>query len=259
MMETETKHKTNKESTSSPSKVIVEMEHVKKSFGDNHVLKDINLTIHSGENVVVLGKSGTGKSVLIKCMVRLLQHDEGKLMVLGEDIAELSDDEMNAVRKKIGFVFQNSALYDSMTVGDNLRFPLRDVRNQPSEEKDQLVKEALNSVGLEDAADLMPSELSGGMRKRIGLARTMILKPELMLYDEPTAGLDPVNAKEISKLITKVQKEQQTTSLIITHDIECARITSDRILVLREGEFVAEGKFKELEKSEDDWVRSFFE
>ncbi len=234
------------------------MKHVKKSFKDNHVLRDINLTIRSGENVVVLGKSGTGKSVLIKCLVRLLKHDDGELLVFGNNISDMEEDELNDLRRRIGFVFQNSALYDSMTVGENLLFPLRDI-DQTSEEKDKLVSEALKSVGLEDSAKLMPSELSGGMRKRIGLARTMILKPELMLYDEPTAGLDPVNAREISKLIIEVQKEYKTTSLIITHDIECARITANRVLVLKEGEFVAEGTFKELEGSEDKWVRSFFE
>ncbi len=258
-MESAVKNIKEKKAAGNSAEVMVEMKHVKKSFKDNHVLQDVNLTIHSGENVVVLGKSGTGKSVLIKCLVRLLKHDDGELLVFGKNMAEMEDDELNELRKKIGFVFQHSALYDSMTVGENLRFHLRDQRNQSSEEKDKLVHEALRSVGLEDSVDLMPAELSGGMRKRIGLARTMILKPELMLYDEPTAGLDPVNAREISKLILEVQQEYKTTSLIITHDIECARITANRILVLKEGKFEAEGTFEELEKSEDKWVRSFFE
>jgi phospholipid/cholesterol/gamma-HCH transport system ATP-binding protein len=239
--------------------VVVEMENLKKSFDNNHVLKDINLKITKGENVVVLGKSGSGKSVLIKCLVRLIEPDKGKLIVLGKDMTALNDEELNAIRKKIGFLFQSAALYDSMTVRENLEFPLREIKKQSVEEKTKLVEEALKSVSLEKAIDLMPSELSGGMRKRVGLARTMILKPEIMLYDEPTTGLDPITAKEISKLIIEVQKEHQTTSLIITHDIECARITANRILVLKDGVFVAEGTFEELQKSEDEWVRSFFE
>jgi phospholipid/cholesterol/gamma-HCH transport system ATP-binding protein len=242
-----------------PNEVMVEMEHLVKSFEDNHVLKDINLKITKGENVVVLGKSGSGKSVLIKCLVRLIEPDKGKLVVLGKDMLALRDEELNDIRKKIGFLFQSAALYDSMTVRENLEFPLRETKKQSLEEKTKQVEEALKSVGLEKAIDLMPSELSGGMRKRVGLARTMILKPEIMLYDEPTTGLDPITAKEISKLIIEVQKENHTTSLIITHDIECARITANRILVLKDGVFVAEGSFEELEKSEDEWVRSFFE
>ena len=230
-----------------------------KSFGDNHVLKGINLTVNRGENIVVMGKSGSGKSVLIKCLVRLLDADAGTIVALEHDMIALSEEELNEVRKKIGFLFQSAALYDSMTVRENLEFPLRENKKQSKEEKETLVKEALKNVGLEEAIDLMPSELSGGLRKRIGLARTMILKPQIILYDEPTTGLDPITAKEISRLIITVQKELKTTSLIITHDIECARITANRILVLKDGVFVAEGTFKELEKSEDKWVRSFLE
>jgi phospholipid/cholesterol/gamma-HCH transport system ATP-binding protein len=241
------------------SEIVVEMEHLSKSFGQNHVLKDINLKIKKGENLVVLGKSGSGKSVLIKCMVRLLDADNGKLVVLGKDMQTLSAEELNDMRTRIGFLFQSAALYDSMSVRENLEFPLRMKKGQTPEEKTKLVTEALKGVGLEKAIDLMPAELSGGMRKRVGLARTMILKPDIMLYDEPTTGLDPITSKEISKLILAVQKEHQTTSIIITHDIECARITANRIIVLKEGKFVAEGTFKELEKSEDEWVRSFFE
>jgi phospholipid/cholesterol/gamma-HCH transport system ATP-binding protein len=239
--------------------VVVEMVNLKKSFENNHVLKDINLKITKGENVVVLGKSGSGKSVLIKCLVRLIEPDGGKLIVLGQDMPALRDEELNDIRKKIGFLFQSAALYDSMTVRENLEFPLRETKKQSTDEKTKLVQDALKSVGLEKAIDLMPSELSGGMRKRVGLARTMILNPEIMLYDEPTTGLDPITAKEISNLIIEVQKEHHTTSLIITHDIECARITANRILVLKEGVFTAEGTFEELQKSEDEWVRSFFE
>lgn len=238
--------------------IVVEMERLQKSFGDNEVLKDISLTIHKGETVVVLGKSGSGKSVLIKCMVRLLDADEGKVSILGSDIFSLNRTDLNQLRMKIGFLFQGAALYDSLTVRENLEFPLRQ-SDKPQEEIDELVMEVLQNVGLEDAVDLMPSELSGGMRKRIGLARSMILKPEIMLYDEPTTGLDPITAKEISNLILEVQEKYNTTSVIITHDIQCARITADRILILNEGEFVAEGAFNELEKSEDKLVRSFFE
>jgi phospholipid/cholesterol/gamma-HCH transport system ATP-binding protein len=239
--------------------MVVQIENLYKSFGDNHVLKGISLQITKGENLVVLGKSGSGKSVLIKCMVRLLDIDEGKVNVLGHDIPALNDEELNLVRKKIGFLFQSAALYDSMTVSENLEFPLRQLKNQTQEEKDILVKAALKSVGLEEAIDLMPSELSVGMRKKIGLARTIILKPEIILYDEPTTGLDPITSKEISRLIISVQKEPQTTSIVITHDIECARISANRILVLKEGVFVAEGTFEEMTKSKDPWVRSFFE
>ena len=241
------------------NEVVVQIQGLCKSFGDNHVLKGLDLKITRGENIVVMGKSGSGKSVLIKCLVRLLDIDAGTVVALGHNIPELSEEELNEVRKKIGFLFQSAALYDSMTVRENLQFPLRQNKNQSMEEKEILVKEALKNVGLEEAIDLMPSELSGGMRKRIGLARTMILKPQIILYDEPTTGLDPITAKEISRLIITVQKELKTTSLIITHDIECARITANRILVLKDGLFVAEGTYEELEKSEDKWVRSFFE
>ncbi len=244
---------------SSTADVVVQIENLFKSFGENHVLSGINLQVTRGENVVVLGKSGSGKSVLIKCLVRLLDADEGKVIVLGEDVPSLKDEALNEIRKKIGFLFQSAALYDSMSVRENLEFPLRQIKKQTQEEKNTLVEDALKSVGLTEAIDLMPSELSGGMRKRVGLARTMILKPEIILYDEPTTGLDPITSKEISKLILQVQQEFKTTSIIITHDIECARITANRILVLKDGVFVAEGNYKELEKSEDKWVRSFFE
>lgn len=238
---------------------VVEIQHLSKSFGDNHVLTDMSITVKKGENLVVLGKSGSGKSVLIKCLVRLMDADKGSIKVLGNDITTLKSEELNVVRKKIGFLFQSAALYDSMTVRENLEFPLRELKDKSREEIDTLVTEGLESVGLPDAADLMPSELSGGMRKRIGLARTMILKPELMLYDEPTTGLDPITSKEISKLILEVQQKQQTTSIIITHDIECARITANRMIVIKDGVCAAEGTYQELEKSEDKWIRSFFE
>jgi phospholipid/cholesterol/gamma-HCH transport system ATP-binding protein len=237
---------------------VLEISHLNKSFDTKTVLKDISLTLNKGENLVVLGKSGTGKSVLIKCIVRLLEADKGKIKVLGEDLFSLKNDALNEVRKKIGFLFQHAALYDSMSVRDNLKFPLR-VSDKGEKEKDALVEEMLQSVGLADAIDKMPSELSGGMQKRIGLARTMILKPEIILYDEPTTGLDPVTCKEISQLILDVQKNYKTSSIIITHDMECARMTANRMIVIRDGVVIAEGTYKELQKSEDEWIRSFFE
>lgn len=238
--------------------VITEIEHLKKSFGNNNVLKDINLKIAKGENLVVFGKSGSGKSVLIKCLVGLIEPDEGKVIVLGKDISELKNEELNILRKKVGFLFQSAALYDSMTVRENLEFPLRDLKSKPKEEIDALVIEALKNVGLEDAIDKMPSELSGGMRKRVGLARTLILKPEIILYDEPTTGLDPITSKEISNLILEVQKKYNTASIIITHDVECARITANRIIILKDGISLAEGTFDELSESKDESVRAFF-
>jgi phospholipid/cholesterol/gamma-HCH transport system ATP-binding protein len=238
--------------------IVAEIEHLKKSFGNNHVLRDINLKIKKGENLVVFGKSGSGKSVLIKCLVGLIEPDEGKVILLGENIAELKNKELNVLRKKVGFLFQSAALYDSMTVRENLEFPLRDLKSKPQEEIDALVIETLTSVGLEDAIDKMPSELSGGMRKRVGLARTLILKPELILYDEPTTGLDPITSKEISRLILDVQKKHNTASIIITHDVECARITANRMIIIKDGTAVAEGTFTELSESKDEWVSSFF-
>jgi phospholipid/cholesterol/gamma-HCH transport system ATP-binding protein len=236
------------------------MTHLKKSFGNNHVLRDITLTINKGENLVLLGKSGTGKSVLIKCIVGLVDPDEGKLVILGQDISELKDKELIELRTKIGFLFQSGALYDSMTVRENLEFPLRrQARSVPKETMNSLVQEALRNVGLDEAIDLTTSELSGGMRKRLGLARTLILKPEIMLYDEPTTGLDPITSKEISNLILEVQAKYNTSSVIITHDIECARLTANRIIVMKDGMCAAEGSYAELENSADAWVRSFFE
>lgn len=237
---------------------VVEIEHLKKSFGGNSVLKDISLVIEKGENLVVLGKSGSGKSVLIKCLVGLIEPDDGKIVLLGKNISGLNDEELNTLRKKVGFLFQSAALYDSMTVRENLEFPLRGLKSIPKEEIERLVVEALKNVGLEEAIDKMPSELSGGMRKRVGLARTLILKPEIILYDEPTTGLDPITSKEISKLILDVQKKYNTASIIITHDVECARITANRMIIIKDGTSVIEGTFKELSESEDKWVSSFF-
>lgn len=239
--------------------IVVEIEHLKKCFGDNNVLMDINLKIFKGENLVVLGRSGTGKSVLIKCLVRLIDSDEGKIRVLGENVNELNENKLDKLREKIGFLFQSAALYDSMTVRENLEFPLRLLPKRNQKEIDSRVQEVLENVGLSDAIDKMPSDLSGGMRKRIGLARTLMLNPEIILYDEPTTGLDPITSKEISHLILDVQKKYNTTSIIITHDIECARITANRIVMLKDGLVEAEGNFNKLSNSKDSEVHSFFE
>lgn len=231
-----------------------------KSFGTNNVvLKDVNLVVNKGENLVVLGKSGSGKSVLIKCLVGLVPADSGEIKIFDTDIINLKTSDLNLIRVKIGFLFQNAALYDSMTVRENLEFPLkRHSKKLSQQEVETAVLEALGDVSLADAIDKMPSELSGGMRKRIGLARTLILKPEIILYDEPTTGLDTITSREISELILAIQKKNKTTSIIITHDMACAKLTGDRIVILKEGVIYAEGSYDELEKSNDEWVRSFF-
>jgi phospholipid/cholesterol/gamma-HCH transport system ATP-binding protein len=230
-----------------------------KSFGDNHVLKGFDLDLNKGETLVVLGKSGSGKSVLIKCMVGLLYPDDGAVEVFGKDVPKLSQEQLDEIRTKIGFLFQSSALYDSMTVRENLEFPLRrHWIHKTKTEVNDLVMEALKNVGLESAVDLMPSELSGGMRKRIGLARTIILKPEIMLYDEPTTGLDPITSREISNLIISIQNKYKTSSIVITHDMECARIVANRIMILVDGIRYAVGSYHELSKSEDPKIKPFF-
>jgi phospholipid/cholesterol/gamma-HCH transport system ATP-binding protein len=254
----ETKDKEVKDTTAIGD-VILNVEDLSIAFGRKKVLQKLSLTVKKGENLVVLGKSGSGKSVLIKCIVSLIEPDSGKLTVLGKDVSALKRRELNVLRKKIGFLFQSAALYDSMTVRENLEFPLRDLPSRSKEEMNTLVLKALTDVGLAEAIDKMPSELSGGMRKRVGLARTLILGPEIMLYDEPTTGLDPITSREISMLILDVQKKNKTSSIIITHDIECARITSNRVIVIKDGACAAEGTYEELIKSEDKWVRSFFE
>lgn len=239
--------------------VVVRMRHVKKSFGSKTVLSDINMDLHRGENLVVLGKSGQGKSVNIKLIVGMLIQDSGSLKVFGKEVNELTHDELKELRIRVGFLFQSGALFDSMTVRQNLEFPLtRVLKLRDRAEIGQRVEEMLEGVRLLDAIDKMPSDLSGGMRKRIGLARTLILKPEIMLYDEPTTGLDPITSREISELILEMQQKYRTSSVIITHDMACAKITADRVLVMNNGAFVAEGSFEELEATDDELVKHFF-
>jgi len=240
-------------------KPVIEIDNLLKSFDNQEVLKNISLKLFDGENLVLLGKSGSGKSVLIKCIVGLLYPDGGTIRVFDKNVTTLNRLELGELREKIGFLFQSGALYDSMTVKQNLEFPLRRLKKHLSEtEIKEKVSEVLENVGLADALDKMPSELSGGMRKRISLARTIIVNPMIMLYDEPTTGLDPVTSHEISTLILDVQKKYKTSSIIITHDIKCALITADRLLMLNEGEIYQEGAVKDFESSSDPLIQSFF-
>ncbi|WP_286767250.1 MULTISPECIES: ABC transporter ATP-binding protein [Sphingobacterium] len=246
-------------STIDHSKPVIEIRDVSKSFGDNHVLRGVNLDLYKEENLVVLGRSGTGKSVLIKLISGLLRPDEGTINVLGESVLELNDRELRELRLKIGFSFQNSALYDSMTVRENLEFPLvRNKRNLTRSEINFAVEEVLDGVGLSQAINQMPSELSGGQRKRIGIARTLILRPEIMMYDEPTAGLDPITCLEINGLINEVQERYKTASIIITHDLACAKEVGDRIVMLLDGKFERQGSFEEIFDTDDARVRAFY-
>jgi phospholipid/cholesterol/gamma-HCH transport system ATP-binding protein len=239
---------------------LIEIKGLHKSFNHNVILNGVDLKVKKGENVVVLGKSGAGKSVLIKCLVGLVEPDEGQVFVFGKEISTLNYKDLNETRIKIGFLFQNAALYDSMTVRENLDFPLKHHnRNLSREEREKIIIKELEDVGLKDSIDKMPSELSGGMSKRIGLARTLILKPDIMLYDEPTTGLDTATSKEISALILEMQKKNNISSIIITHDMTCAKTTADRIVMLKEGKIIAEGSYEELQHSDDEWIKSFFD
>jgi phospholipid/cholesterol/gamma-HCH transport system ATP-binding protein len=239
---------------------VVKIRGLEKSFGDYDVLRGIDLDLYQGENLVVLGRSGTGKSVLIKLISGLLRPDAGTIDVLGNDVANISQRELEALRIRIGFSFQNSALYDSMTVRKNLEFPL--VRNRKGitrAEIDKNVESVLDAVGLSQTINQMPSELSGGQRKRIGIARTLILNPEIMMYDEPTAGLDPITCIEINDLINEVQQNYNTSSIIITHDLTCAKQTGDRVAMLLEGQFQRVGTFDEVFKTDDVRVKPFYD
>ena len=238
---------------------VIHIRDLHKSFGDNHVLRGIDLDVFKGQNIVVLGRSGTGKSVLIKIISGLLKPDRGSVNVLGHEVPQLKEKALQALRIKIGFSFQNSALYDSMTVRENLAFPLiRHFRNLTSKERNKSIEQVLDAVGLLQSIDQMPSELSGGQRKRIGIARTLILQPQIMLYDEPTAGLDPITSTEINNLINEVQTRFHTTSLIITHDLACAKETGDVVAMLLDGHFLKIGTFNEVFAAPDERIQSFY-
>lgn len=256
----ETRHIKDKSETLISKKLMLEIKDLRKSFGNNHVLNGFNLELFEGENLVIMGKSGSGKSVMIKCLVGLMEPDSGSIKIMDKNLLNLNQIELDELRTEIGFLFQGSALYDSMTVRENLEFPLRRHKHKFGDITDttQLVEEALESVGLVHAIDLMPAELSGGMKRRIALARTLILKPKIILYDEPTSGLDPITSKEIIELMRSIQKQYKTSSLIITHDVDCARVVSERMILLVDGINYAEGTFTELEVSKDEKVRAFF-
>jgi len=243
------------------AEAVIEIETVNKSFGDNHVLRDFSMNLYRGENLVVLGKSGSGKSVLIKCIIGLMQQDSGSIKVFGKEVIDLTREELDQLRVKVGFLFQSNALYDSMTVRENLEFPLRrhwmKTQQNPKDVED-LILETLENVGLSHTIDMMPVELSGGMRKRIALARTLILRPDIILYDEPTTGLDPITAREIGELIVEVQHKYNASAIIISHDMNCIEITSNRVVMLIDGKCYADGVFLELRKSTDPKVHDFF-
>lgn len=239
---------------------VIRVKGLNKSFGENHVMRDFNLDVSDGECVAVVGRSGAGKSVLIKCIIGLMEADSGAVEVLGKQVPELSHDELNELRKSCGFLFQANALYDSMTVRENLEFSLR--RHRRSLDKatvDELVMEALTNVGLPHTEHLYPAELSGGMSKRIALARTIILKPKVILYDEPTTGLDPITGREISDLITDIQQKYHTTSVVISHDLHCVDVVADRVVMLIDGKCYAQGTLEELRTSSDNRVKAYFE
>lgn len=241
-------------------KPIIAIKDLKKSYGDNHVLNGFNMVLNEGENLVIMGKSGSGKSVMIKCLIGLEEYDSGTILVMGKDIRELNHEQLDELRTEVGFLFQGSALYDSMTVRENLEFPLRRHTKKFGVIKDTtpLVMEALENVGLAQTVNLMPEELSGGMKRRIALARTLILQPSIILYDEPTTGLDPITAKEILLLMISIQKKYNTSAIIITHDVDCARMISNRMILFVDGINYAEGTFEELSISTDPKVQAFF-
>ena len=259
MMENEKKTLV-KGTESEPREIMIEIKDLYKSFGGHRVLNGFHMKLYKGENLVVMGKSGSGKSVMIKCLVGLMQPDSGYISVMGKEINTLNRESLDALRSDIGFLFQGSALYDSMTVRENLEFPLRRHKEKLGKITDTtpLVLEALENVGLAHTIDLMPDELSGGMQQRVALARTLILQPKIIFYDEPTSGLDPITSKEIIELIRNIQKKYATSSLIITHDVDCARVISERMILLVDGTNYAEGIYTDLLKSDDPQVEAFF-
>jgi phospholipid/cholesterol/gamma-HCH transport system ATP-binding protein len=236
----------------------VEIKNLSKSFDDMVVLDDVSLNIKEGENVVVFGRSGSGKSVLLKCIVRLMEPDSGNILIEGQNVKQLSDKKLNDLRKYIGFLFQSAALYDSMSVRENLEFPLIRNFDFTESERENKIKDVLEKVSLLDAIDKMPAELSGGMRKRIGLARTIITEPRLILYDEPTTGLDPITSKEISQLMIELQKDLHTTSIVVTHDLICAQIIASHAVVLKDGKIRYEGDLDKLTSTDDPFLKDFF-
>lgn len=251
---------TQKPLTDTTTEKVIEIRGLNKSFGNFHVLRGVDLNLFRGENLVVLGKSGTGKSVLIKIIIGLLTPDAGMVKVLGNTVDEITYKELLALRLQVGFSFQNSALYDSMTVRQNLEFPLvRNQKNLTKAEVAQAVESTLDAVGLLNTINQMPSELSGGQRKRIGIARTLILRPEIMLYDEPTAGLDPITCIEINSLINEVQERFKTSSIIITHDLTCAKAVGNRVAMLLDGQFQRQGTFEEVFNTNDERVQPFYD
>lgn len=238
-------------------KRMIKIRDLRKSFDDNHVLNGFSMELYEGENLVIMGKSGSGKSVMIKCLVGLMEQDHGDIEIMNKNINELEQDDLNNLRTEIGFLFQGSALYDSMTVRENLKFPLRK-RKKDAVEAEKLVLEALKSVGLTETMDLMPNELSGGMKRRVALARAIILHPKIIIYDEPTTGLDPITAKEIIELMISIQHKYKASSLIITHDVDCARVIANRMILLIDGINYAQGSFKEISSSKDKKIQAFF-
>ena len=250
----------NKHSNNNNKEVVISISKLYKSFDDNDVLKGIDLDLKKGENAVILGRSGSGKSVLIKIIAGLLKPDKGIVKVFDKQVDKLSKKELIKLRLRIGFLFQNNALYDSMTVSENLEFTL--VRNQKDisgDEVNKAIKDALDEVGLADTANQLPAELSGGQKKRIAIARTLVLRPEIILYDEPTSELDPITGKEMNELINEVKERYKTSSIIITHDLTCAKATGDRILMLIDGKFIRQGNFEEVFDTDDERIKSFYD
>jgi phospholipid/cholesterol/gamma-HCH transport system ATP-binding protein len=250
----------NKSANNIKSEVVISIRQLYKSFDDNHVLQGIDFDLHKGENAVILGRSGSGKSVLIKIIAGLLKPDKGIVKVFGKQVDKISKQELTEMRSRIGFLFQNNALYDSMTVSENLEFTLlRNQKNISGDELSKVIKDALDEVGLADTANQLPAELSGGQKKRIAIARTLVLRPEIILYDEPTSELDPITGSEMNELINEVQKRYKTSSIIITHDLTCAKTTGDRILMLVDGKFIRQGGFEEVFDTNDERIKGFFD